>query len=173
MRGSRKGRIVSRAELADIFGVTPPTVDRWVSQGCPVAKEGGRGRAYEFNTADVREWRDQVIRDDARSTEQASKSELLRRELAAKTELAELKLAKEKQLVAPVKDMLRAMTLANAKVRASLRTLSDRIPRMIVGDTDEARIKAVLKSEIDQALKSLATATLISDDDLSDDEADD
>ncbi|UXU76179.1 terminase small subunit [Paracoccus sp. SMMA_5_TC] len=26
------------------MGVTPPTVDRWVAQGCPVAKEGGRGR---------------------------------------------------------------------------------------------------------------------------------
>lgn len=173
MRGARKGRIVSRAELADIFGVTPPTVDRWVSQGCPVAKEGGRGRAYEFNTADVREWRDQVIRDDARSTAEASEQELLRRELAAKTELAELRLAKEKRVVAPVQDMLRAMTVANAKVRASLRTLADRIPRMIVGETNEARIKSVLKSEIDQALKSLATASLVTDEDLTDDDGDD
>lgn len=41
---TRKGKLVSRADLADTMGVTPPTVDRWVAQGCPVAKEGGRGR---------------------------------------------------------------------------------------------------------------------------------
>lgn len=169
MRGAKKGQIVSRSELATIFGVTPPTVDRWVAQGCPVAKEGGRGRAYEFNTAAVREWREAVIRDDARSTVAASEQELLRRQLAAQTELAELKLAQQKELVAPVEQMRKALSMANAAVRAQMRNLADRIPRMIVGETDEARIKAVLRSEVDQALTSLAGATLVTDADLDED----
>ena len=172
MRGATKGQIVTRAELATIFGVTPPTIDRWVSQGCPVEKEGGRGRAYEFNTAAVREWREQLIRDDARSTSTASEQDLLRRQLAAQTELAELKLAEAKQLVAPVEHMRKAMALANAGVRAQMRNLADRVPRMIVGETDEARIKAVIRSEVDQALTALAGATLVTDEDIEGDEQD-
>lgn len=172
MRGARKGRIVSRAELADIFGVTPPTVDKWVSQGCHVAKEGGRGRAYEFNTASVREWRDQLIRDDAKSTASASEAELLRRQLAAQTELAELKLAEAKKLVAPVDQMRKAISLANAAVRQQMRNIADRVPRMIVGETDEARIKRVLKAEIDQALTSLATSSVVTESDIEVDDSD-
>lgn len=172
MRGARKGRIVSRSELADIFGVTPPTVDKWVSQGCPVAKEGGRGRAYEFNTAAVREWRDQLIRDDAKSTASASEAELLRRQLAAQTELAELKLAEAKRLVAPVDQMRKAISLANAAVRQQMRNIADRVPRMIVGETDEARIKRVIKAEIDQALTSLATSPVVTEADIELDDSD-
>lgn len=166
MRGARKGRIVSRAELADIMGVTPPTVDRWVAQGCPVTKEGGRGRAYEFNTSDVREWREQSIRDDAKSTASASEADLLRRQLAAQTELAELKLAEAKRLVAPVEQMRKAVSMANAAVRAQMRNVADRVPRMIVGETDETRIKRVLRAEIDQALTSLAGTAVVSEADL-------
>lgn len=169
---TRKGKLVSRAELADFMGKTPPTIDRWVVRGCPVAKEGGRGRAYQFNTADVNEWLLQEERNSLRSTAESSEAELLRRELAAKTELAELKLAREKRLVAPVTELTRAMSLAFAGVRSNMRTIADRVPRMIVGELDERKIKEVLRSEIDQALLALSRETLVEEDDLSDDDED-
>lgn len=163
---SRKGKLVSRGDLADLMGVTPPTVDRWVARGCPVGKEGGRGRAYQFNTADVIEWLRQDDRNAARSTADASEAELMRRELAAKTEFAELRLAREKGLVAPVAEMTRAMRLSNAAVRANMRTIPDRVPRMIVGELDEGRIKTVLRAGVDQALLALSKETLVAEDDL-------
>lgn len=168
----RKGKLVSRGDLADLMGVTPPTIDRWVVRGCPVAKEGGRGRAYQFNTADIKEWLLQEERNSLRSTEDASENELMRRELAAKTELAELKLAREKREVAPVSELTRAMSLAFAGVRSNMRTIPDRVPRMIVGELDERKIKEVLRAEIDQALLALSRETLIEEDDLSEDDED-
>jgi phage terminase Nu1 subunit (DNA packaging protein) len=48
--------IVSIVELADIFGVSAPTVRAWVREGCPVKKMGDRGRAFEFRTSEVHRW---------------------------------------------------------------------------------------------------------------------
>ncbi len=167
---SRKGMLMTRAELANLLGITPPTVDRMVAQGCPVAKEGGRGRAYQFNTADVIAWREEGLRSSLQSTSKATEAELLRRELAAKTELAELKLAREKREVAPVSELTRAMSLAFAGVRSNMRTIPDRVPRMIVGEMDERKIKTVLRDEIDQALLALSRETLVEEDDIAEDD---
>ena len=48
--------IVTLLELADIFGVSPPTVRAWVREGCPVKSMGDRGRAFEFRTSEVHRW---------------------------------------------------------------------------------------------------------------------
>lgn len=51
---------LNRAELASAFKTTPPTVDRWVGQGCPVNQRGGNGREYRFVLGDVAAWRGEV-----------------------------------------------------------------------------------------------------------------
>ncbi len=60
-----KGQVVNRADLANINGVSLPTIDDWVCRGCPVMQRGARGRAWQFNTAEVRNWRDDDIRAQA------------------------------------------------------------------------------------------------------------
>lgn len=165
-KGSRKGQIVNRAELAQIYGVDRTTVDAWVHQGVPMEERGGRGRPHRFNTAHVREWREQTIRDQAAGTARVDEAELRRRELAAKTELAELTLAKQKRLVAPLDEIERAVSKAFAEVRANVRNLPSRVATQIVGETDEARLKSVLLREIDQALEALADTDLITAEDL-------
>lgn len=165
-----KGVIMNRAEAARYLGITPPTLDRWVVQGCPVHKEGGRGRSYEFNSADLREWETQKIRAEGRSTAQATEAELLRRELAAKTELAELKLAREKGEVAPIDQFERAMSLVFGEVRSKLRTIPSRVAPRVVGETDDNRVKAILKDEIDLALQVLSDEQLLDREDLDDED---
>lgn len=164
--------LVNRADLAKLQGVSPPTIDGWIAKGCPVEKKGSRGKPWEFNTAKVTEWRLAEERKALSSTANATEAELLRRELAAKTELAELKLAQVKREVAPIAELTRAMSKAFAGVRSNMRTIADRVPRMIVGEMDERRIKQVLRDEIDQALLSLSRTTLVDEDDLSDDDED-
>ena len=41
-----KGQVVNRADLANINGVSLPTIDDWVRRGCPVMQRGARGRAW-------------------------------------------------------------------------------------------------------------------------------
>jgi phage terminase Nu1 subunit (DNA packaging protein) len=59
------GEIVNRSGLARIMGVSLPTIDSWLTRGCPVISRPdlGKSRAYEFNTAAVIGWRmDQAVR---------------------------------------------------------------------------------------------------------------
>lgn len=162
-----RGEIVSRVHLASIMGCSLPTVDHWVRAGCPVEKRGGRGVPWQFNTAKVREWREETIREDAsRSLADLSIEALGKRELAAKTELAELTLAREKRLVAPIEEIESAVARAFAEVRANMRNIPARVATQIVGETDETRMKSVILAEVDQALEALADQELIQEEEL-------
>lgn len=57
---------LNRAELASAFKVTPPTVDRWIGQGCPVYQRGGSGREYRFDLAAVADWRGDLAEAEAK-----------------------------------------------------------------------------------------------------------
>ncbi len=55
---SKKGLIVNRRELADICGVSLPTVGAYVRRGCPYVSRADRdkGIPWQFNTYLVIEW---------------------------------------------------------------------------------------------------------------------
>ena len=169
-----RGRDVNRTELAEINGVSLPTIESWVRRGCPVVQRGGRGRAWQFNTAEVRNWREDDIRAEASHATHANKDELTLRKLAAETEQAELDLAKAKGEVMAVELHERAMVKAFGEVRAGLRgVVPGRASGRLLGETDETNFKAVLLEEIDHALEALADSDLISEADLEREEDED
>ena len=49
--------IVTRARLAEVWKVSLPTIDDWVRRGCPIHKEGDKGKACEFSLIAVKKWR--------------------------------------------------------------------------------------------------------------------
>ena len=50
-------RRCNRAEIAELFGVTPNAVDGWVRRGCPVLERGSRGKRAVMDVIAVAEWR--------------------------------------------------------------------------------------------------------------------
>lgn len=173
MAAKGKGQEVNRGELAQIMGVTPPTVDAWVRDGCPQAAAGSRGVAAKFNTADVAKW----LRDKARS-EGAGKlpddeDALRKRRLLADTLRAELALAKEMGEVAPIEEFERAQVAAMTIVRTNMLQVPARAVLQLIGCTDETQFKQVLRAEIVLALESAASAEIdITDEELSDNDDD-
>jgi phage terminase Nu1 subunit (DNA packaging protein) len=143
-----------------MFGVALTTVDTWVRAGCPVVQRGSRGIEWQFNTADVVRWREDERAKQASGAAPQDEEELRKRRLVAETLTAELVLAKARGEVAPIDQVERMMARAFAAVRASMRNIPGRVVTSIVGETNERRIKQVLKDEIDQALESLANADL-------------
>lgn len=166
-------RQVNRAGLAEIFGVSMPTVDSWVRGGCPVVKRGGRGMEWQFDTAAIAVWLRERAVSDATGTTQADEAELKRRKLAAETAVAELDLAKAKGLVAPLDQIERNMAKAFAELRANLRNIPSNIVSILIGETDERVFKRELLKEIDQALEALADADLTAEGDPEDESDDD
>ena len=53
-----KGKAVNRAGLAEILGVSLPTVDAYVKRGCPYVSQADRdnGIPWAFDTAAVIAW---------------------------------------------------------------------------------------------------------------------
>lgn len=49
--------LVNRVELATLCGVSLPTIDTWVRQGCPVVERGSKGRPWQFHFSEVFNWR--------------------------------------------------------------------------------------------------------------------
>lgn len=160
MASKGKGQQCNRGELAEFFGVTPPTVDGWVRAGCPVVKQGQRGVAAVFNTADVAAWLRQKAREEGSGTSLADESELKRRKLAAEAEKAELDLAKAKGEVASIEDFERAQNAMMAAIRANMRNVPGRAVLQLLGCTDESEFKSKLMDEIDLALVTAAEADL-------------
>lgn len=154
------GQDVNKAELCSIMGVTPPTVDGWVRNGCPIKKKGSRGVAATLNTADVMTWLRDKAREEASGTTLADESELKRRKLSAETAMVELELAKARGLVAPLDQVEKMVARAFAEVRAGMRNIPGRVVSTLIGETNERQFKRVMLEEIDQVLEAMANADL-------------
>ncbi len=50
-------RKANKAEVAEWFGVSIPTVEQWVRSGCPVIQRGSRGVSWEIDLLEVAKWR--------------------------------------------------------------------------------------------------------------------
>jgi phage terminase Nu1 subunit (DNA packaging protein) len=152
-------RIVSRATLASLQGVSLPTIDAWVRAGCPVVTRGGRGKEWKFDTAQVTEWRIDRKVAEATGAEKADTEE---------PELAELDVARERAQVVSVEQLQRNLGNLFAEISINLRNIPGRVCASLVGLTDERRIKEIILGEIDQTLNALADSDVLiesSDDD--------
>lgn len=72
--------------------------------------------------------------------------------LAAQADQAELDLAKAKGEVAPVAEFERAQARMAAEVRANVMNVPARVVLSLLGETNESRFKAVLRTELAAAL---------------------
>ncbi len=172
-----RGKVVGRQELADIFGVSGPTVDAWMRNGAPYITAGSKGISWEINTAEISEWLINKSVDEATGATQAGEAEVERRMKFAKMQRVELQLEKEKKLVAPIDEMSQALSVTFATMRAALRIIPGRVYSALVGETNETRFKKVIQAEIDNALKDLSTDKVLKgiggpDDEETDDETD-
>ena len=54
----RKGEYVSKDKLAEAFSVSPRTIERWMTYGCPYYKISGSGggRTVRFGLEEVNSW---------------------------------------------------------------------------------------------------------------------
>lgn len=172
MASKGAGKACNRGEVAEFFGVTPPTVDSWVRAGCPVVKPGSKGVASVFNTADVANWLREKARSEGGGKELETENTLKRRKLAAEAEQAELALAKCKNEVALVAEFEHAWSQAMSAIRANVMNVPARAVQLLLGETNETEFKRKLRAELVLALETASTEELeFSDDELDELEA--
>lgn len=164
------GLTLSRADMAACCGIDVKTLDAWVREGCPIARQGSRGVSAEFNSADVWAWREAKLRAKYFAPVQQKKDALELRKLEAQTVSAELALCRERREVAPVADFEKAYARTMGAIRVNVMHVVQRAALQLVGEPNEAVFKAKLRDELTNALIQAAHADLNLDDDAEEDD---
>ena len=167
-----QGRKVNRKQLADVCGVSLPTVDAWVRAGCPFDQKGERGKEWVFDTADVMRWREERARLEAGGQDVQDDAALTRRRKLAETRLVEIELLEKMGDLAPVTQMERVWSRLLAELQGGLRgAFVMRCATQLLGETDERTFKRVLLAEVDSCLSALSDMELTEPDEDDDSEA--
>lgn len=167
MAESKKGQIVNRTGLSEVFGVALTTVDSWVRQDCPVVVRGrGKGQEWQFNTAQIAKWLQDKAADDATGEIPDDINLLKLRKAKAETELAELELAEKKGQVALIAEFERAQAVVFGIIRSNMMNIPQRAVLQLLGETDARIFKEKLKAEIVLALETASEAELEDDEDV-------
>lgn len=151
---------LNRAALADHFGVSLPTVDRWIKDGMPVKQRGARGIEWKFDLAACIAWWGDRRARDAAGDAPGDLAEIEKRTAQAKMLRAELELAKERGEVAPIRDFERAWAKAFAQIRANIMNVPQRVVIQLLGETDEAIFKEKMRTELTMALQKSSEAEI-------------
>lgn len=151
-----RGKVVSRAELAEVFGVSAPTIDDWIARGCPYLKKGSKGVAWAFKTSDVYQWLKKVNTEVVDSAANCTEQQLKLRKLAAETLAAELNLAKARKEVAPVAEMIALVSKDYLDLKARLRIIPERLSTRLIAVDTETQVKRLILKDIDLALTALS-----------------
>jgi phage terminase Nu1 subunit (DNA packaging protein) len=162
-------RFANRAEAAELMGVNPTTLDRWVKEGCPVAERGSRGVEWKFDIPALVKWWGDRRAAQAAEDEPGDMMEIELRTKRAQMLKAELELAKAKGEVGAVREFELVQSKAMAAVRARVMNVPQRVVMRLLGETNETTFKARLTEELRNALESAADEDLTLDEDEDDD----
>lgn len=164
------GARLNRSGIAEAMGVSLPTIDRWVKEGCPVVQRGGRGVEWVFDSADVIRWWGDRRAADAAGDKPNDLAEIDKRTRLAAMTRAELELAKARGEVAPVREFERAQARVMAAIRANVMNVPQRAVLQLLGETNETAFKQKLRAELILALEQGAAADVAMDDDNEDEQ---
>lgn len=160
MSGSIDGRLVNRADLAGIFGVSVNTVTNWIEKGCPYVERGSNGVEWQFDTAAVIDWKIQrAVENVAMSTgdEGGKDSSKARREDAdcrravANAIVAEIDADEALKAVVSRHDVVADMATFCQVLRTGLSNMASKVAGRAATMTSAPEIEAMAKAEMNRA----------------------
>ncbi len=154
-----KGEAVNLAELIRSLGIQRNTLLAMVRRGCPYISKPTRqrGSKWEFNSAEVHQWRiDVAVQEAIGDVSETDINELRKRKLRAETIIVELEAAKARGQVGDLAEFERQVTNASIEIRTRLKQMIARVAPMVRGVKKITEIKSILADEVDQALRALA-----------------
>jgi len=146
----------NKAELAELLGLSLPTLDAMVRRGCPVLQRGAQGREWCFDVPAVIKWRtDRAVAAALGDTSKLDQEEARRRKLAAEAALAELDLAERRREMIRVEDAAALVADEYAKVRSRLLDLPARLAPLVAIEADPAACERLVREEVKDTLEEL------------------
>lgn len=150
--------VVNRSEIADILGVSKPTIDNWIAKGLPVLKSGKRGKASEFDAGACHQWKleqeQKLNQDHSGETHEEART----RKTVTEANLLDIELKRKRGEVVEIEDVVRVMRNHFISIRSGLLNLGKRLPPELLVMDNERDIKELLNTEIEETLTGLANA---------------
>lgn len=148
---------VNRIELATLLKRSVVTIDSWVRKGMPYIQKNNQTNEWEFDVADVIQWReDQAVAKAGLKIEDTTVEELKKRKLIAEIEILEDDLQKRRQEVVKIAEAEQAVTHAFLTIKQRLRTIPERIRAQLASEGNEQACGEIVLNEIDDALLELS-----------------
>jgi phage terminase Nu1 subunit (DNA packaging protein) len=144
------GRIVSRAEIGELFGLSGTTLDALVAAGLP-GERGGPGVAGKYATAVVARWITKRELRRAGSALEAEREALLR----VRRERAQLEFAVRANLFVEVDAVRRSRHETAVTVATGFRNGPSRWAPILASLSDPRAIEEFLAAEVDRVLSTL------------------
>jgi terminase small subunit / prophage DNA-packing protein len=119
-------RKANKAEVAEWFGVSVPTVDAWIRRGCPHLQRGNRGLSWIFDIKAVAEWYYGASDSPEDDPEKMSPKDRLDWYRGARERTKHLQELGE---LVSVSDYEKTLSSALKKVAIALETMPDQIER--------------------------------------------
>jgi phage terminase Nu1 subunit (DNA packaging protein) len=157
----RKQNLVNGEALCAFIGISPPTLRNWERAGLPIVHKGSRGKASQYDSVAVLQWRDRHVlghgapADDGDDEDGAPN--LMREAARLKKEQADgqaLKNAVMRRELVPAAAVValwaKHIGAAKSKLRSVKSKLPSRIPKLTAKDT------ATIQELINQACNELS-----------------
>jgi len=141
--------LVTRAEAARALGVEPARINKWSSDGAPVAVHGSRGRSSYYRLEDLRAWRDSRADQNARVQSLSDQKTRLQAALADKAERENR--VREGELIAKAEAVVEGQ-----RVLAALRARLMKVPTTCVNRGLPREQEALVRAVVVEALRELA-----------------
>ena len=164
---------VNRTELAEVLGISMPTVTAWMGEDPPLPyiEGGGKGKPFVFDTVAVIEWWAENKRRRSRPSAAPgpfdgpddmpeSYDDAERRKMIANADKAELDLAKAAGKVVEIEDVAAIIAEMHVKVRTRLLGIGNkvrvRVTAFFGGDKSaEERVVAAVEEVIADAIAEI------------------
>lgn len=159
-------KLQTRRELAEAFGVHMMTVTKWERDGLPIAERGRKGKPSRYRLSECMQW--YIGREVSAATggdeklSPATEKALLDRK---RREELELKIMVRRGELVEAEEAAREFADCAAAVKARLRRIPDAVADRVLKVKSPHAVKALLLTEIDEALEELAAQEPDVDDD--------
>lgn len=156
--GKAKPGELSQSGLAQLFGVSVRTIQRWDHEGLAESRVGD-GATYHSAAAVA--WR---IARERRANEAMSLFEARTRKMIAQAELAELEVARTRAETIHVSDLNRLLTEPLARLRGQLLSFAGVVAPRLTEPLEVPQAVAILEAAMGEFLEPISQEGLLGDD---------
>lgn len=159
----KSGKLVNKAELAEICGVSLTSIDNWIRQGLPYVEKGDLSSPWTFDTYQVIKWKTKkapkptklATSTDSEEPEAIDINEAKRRKAVAEAKLAELDLHLKQEKVILLEAVQMAVTEEFNRIRTRFLGLPAKLAPRLFQTDNPAKIQELLNKDIRATLAEL------------------